>query len=141
MTEYAIVRFGEVAEKIAECLPLHKDAVYGAAKLDWQQYLAASDAGVCWAAIAVNDSKLVGYSVYLTGRNMNHRDITYADNTGFFVRPEYSGIGVRLLKEAHKMLYRLGVNEISYALADERVEKLIKRLKPQQTFRMYSFHE
>lgn len=136
---YLIVRFSEVAEKIAELLPLHKDAVYGAAKLDWAQYLSASDAGQCWAVIAVKDKNLVGYAVYVTGRNMNHRDIITADNTGFFVKPEYRGIGLTLIKSAHQFLKKMGAHEINYCLADKRVEKLISRLKPSKTFRVYSF--
>lgn len=138
--QFLLVKFNEVAERIAELLPYHKDAVYGPAKLDWEQYLAASDANQCFAVVAMDGDKLVGYSVYMIGRNVNHRDLICADNTGFFCLPKYVGLGCKLIKESHRLIKLIGVHEFNYILRDERVEKLIKRMKPSQTFTVYSFN-
>lgn len=139
--QYFLVQFNEVAEKIAELLPLHRRSVEEPPKPDWMQYMAASDLGQCWAAIAVNDGKLIGYSVYLTGNDINQKGKTTADNTAFFVLPDYPGVGLKLLKSAHELLLKLGINEINYTLGDVRSAKILKRMKPSKTYTVYSFHE
>lgn len=138
--QFFLVKFSEVAQQIAELLTKHRQSVEEAPLPDWEQYLAASDAGQCWVAIAVKDGQLVGYSTYVTGKDINHRDRVTADNTAFFVLPDNPGVGLRLLKSAHELLLKLGANEVNYVMGDIRSAKILKRMKPTKTYTVYSFH-
>lgn len=138
--QYFVVKFNEVADKIAVLLAKHRQSVEETPKPDWKQYMAASDAGQCWAAIAVCEGELVGYSVYITGADINHKNKIVADNTAFFVLPDFPGVGLKLLKSAHELLLKLGINEINYTLGDVRSAKILKRMKPAKTYTVYSFN-
>jgi GNAT superfamily N-acetyltransferase len=139
--QFFLVKFDEVAEKVAFLLSKHRQSVEETPKPDWKQYLAASEAGQCLAAIAVDDNKLVGYSVYIAGDDINHKGKVTAENTAFFVLPEYPGAGLKLLKSANELLLKLGAKEINYTLGDIRSAKILKRMKPSKTYTVYSFHE
>lgn len=132
---YDFVPFHEVAEEIAKNLETHYDDVdfkddYGRPNLDWDSYLGQSLDGSCRAVTARDKGKLVGYSVYCIGVNMNHKTNIEAANTGIFIDKAYRGkITTTLLRKADEELKKLGVMEVNYILNDDRIGILLKRVK------------
>ena len=132
---YDFVPFHEVAGEIASNLEKHYDDVdrkedYGRPNLDWDSYIAASKAGSCMAVTARETGKLVAYSVFLMGVNMNHKTIIEATNTGIWIDENYRGKIVQdLIRNSDDFLINAGVMETMYILSDERIGVLLKRAK------------
>ena len=132
---YDFVPFHEVAEEIAMNLEKHYDDVdkkdgYGRPNLDWDTYLAHSKAGSCMAVTVRENGKLVAYSVFCMGVNMNHKTVIEATNTGMWIDEKYRGkIIQELIRNSDDFLHNAGVMEIIYILMDERIGTLLKRAK------------
>ena len=141
---YDFVPFHEVAEEIAKNLEAHYDDVdkkdnYGRPNLDWENYLAQSRMGACKAVTARDNGKLVAYSVFCMGVNMNHKTIVEATNTGIWVHPDYRGkITLELVRNSDDFLRNAGVMETTYILMDERIGALLKRAKYQPRHTVWS---
>jgi len=138
------VPFHEVAQEIAMNLDRHYEDVdqkddYGPPNLDWELYIEQSLAGQCLAIVARDKAKLVGYSVFFVGGNANHKGIKEATNTGIFIDKAYRGkITGALLKKTDEYLSRIGVNEASYLLSDDRIGKLLERNRYAVTHKQWS---
>lgn len=135
---FAMVPFHEVGEEIAKKVPEHYEAVkdYGPPNVDWDYYLQASFEGKCVAITARDEEKLVGYAVFFIETNANHKHHLEAINSGLFVDPEYRGsTAIEMFKRTTEFLKSLNVNEINYALKDERIGRLLARegYKPDHT--------
>ncbi len=132
---YDFVPFHEVAGEIAKNLETHyndaelKDS-YGRPNLDWDNYLAQSVAGSCRAVTARDNGKLVGYSVFCVGVNINHKTIIQASNIGMFVWKKYRGkIAMDLIRNSDEFLRQIGVMEVMYVMQNKRLGSLLKRAK------------
>jgi len=132
---YDFVPFHEAAGEIAQNLETHYDDVavkdeYGRPNLDWENYLAQSEMGSCKAVTARDGGRLVAYSVFCMGVNMNHKTVIEAANTGIWVHPDYRGkITLELVRNSDEFLKAAGVMETTYILMDERIGALLKRAK------------
>lgn len=132
---YNFVPFHLVAKEIAKNLEQHYDDVdlkddYGRPDLDWDSYLELSLAGKCKVIIVRKDERLIAYSVFCIGNNLNHKRIIEAANTGIFINKEYRGkIILEIVRKSDEFLRNLGVNEINYIIKDKRIGLLLKRVK------------
>ncbi len=130
---YDFVYFHEVAEEIAKNLDTHYQEAdsredHGKPNLDWDNYFELSRRGMCRVVTARENGVLVGYSVFIIGKNINHKHVIEASNTGFFIKKEYRGkIINELLRYVDKYLDEMGVTSIGYALSDKRLGLLLKR--------------
>lgn len=144
MIDYKIVPFHEVGELIAANLVNHYDDVslkdaYGRPDVDWTTYLQQSMAGRCVAIIAKIKDKIVAYSVFIVGNNINHKSFIEATNTAMFIDKEYRGkITSQFLKKTNEFLKNYGVNEILYILLDDRLGNLLKRQKFEAKHKVWS---
>ena len=131
---YDFVSFHEVAEELAKNLENHYDDVkekddYGRPDLDWDIYLQLSLAGKC-KVVTAREGKLVGYSVFCIGNNLNHKGVIEASNAGIFIDKEYRGkITLELIRLSDEYLKEIGVMETIYVLKDDRIGTLLKRAK------------
>ncbi|MCF0075440.1 GNAT family N-acetyltransferase [Dyadobacter sp. CY261] len=130
MIEFDFIPFHDVMLQIAEKVTSHEQEVeyYGDANVDWNYYMASSMAGQCFAVVIKDDGYLVGYSVFTIGGNPNHKHLIEASNTALYLDKEYRGkIGREMFAYAQKRLFSMGVNEISYAVKNERIGNLLRR--------------
>lgn len=134
---FDFVPFHEVAGDIAKNLDRHYDDVdfkddYGRPDLDWDSYLNLSLAGLCKVVAVRKEGELIAYSVFCSGKNMNHKTKTEASNCGIWIKKEYRGRLINtLLKKSDEYLKELGIMEVNYILNDDRIGKLLKRVKYQ----------
>lgn len=139
--EFKCLPFHEIGHVIAANINKHyeeiqqKDA-YGIVNADWRSYLELSGRGACVVFCVFDDNELVAYSVFIISANMNHKTLIDAMNVALYVYPKYRAkITTKFLKWSHKLLLEKKVNEIAYALNDERLGKILKRvgMKPTHT--------
>lgn len=144
MIEFDFVQFHLVAGEIAPNVARHYREMsegddYGPPNIDWDTYIQASVNGQCMTVTARDKNKLIGYAVYVIGRNPRYKHILEAESNGVFLEKEYRGkIGIRLLKKADEFLSKIGVQETNYTLSDERVGKILERNGYQTHYRIWS---
>lgn len=141
---YNFVSFNDVAEAIAKNLDAHyADADfredYGKANLDWENYFSLSAAGKCKVITVEDNGELIAYSGFVIGRNINHKEIIEAVNSGFFIKEKYRGkIAKELIKKTKEYLHGYGVTRISYQLTDERLGRLLRREGFEAKYKIWS---
>lgn len=129
--EFDFVPFHRIAAEIAPNIARHYTEMsegddYGAPNLDWDSYLAASQAGQCVAVTLRDQGELVGYSVFFISRNPRYKHLIEASNNGIFLEKKYrGGYGRALSKKSDEYLQAAGVNETNYTLSDDRVGRML----------------
>lgn len=140
---YEFIPVYEIAGDIVKNLDTHYNEAseaskdeFGKANINFDEYFGLSNARRCMAVIAKDVNKLVAYSVFIIGNDINHKHVVNAINTGFFIQKEYRGkITNEFLKQTDIFLKTMGVTKINYAISDKRLGLLLKRkgFKPAMT--------
>lgn len=139
---FDLVPFHLIAGEIAPNISRHYTEMsegdeYGPPNIDWDSYIHASVAGQCVAVTVRDQGVLVGYSVYMIGPNPRYKHIVEAVSSGIFLEKEYRG-RINFFKKADEFLQKIGVQETSYILSDERVGKVLERQGYTSNYKIWS---
>jgi GNAT superfamily N-acetyltransferase len=58
------------------------------------------------------DNKVVGYSTYITGKHLQHKELLQARQDALYVKPEYRSHGLAFIRYCERQLRSVGVSFI-----------------------------
>jgi len=90
----------------------HKDTI--PLDPDWERYRQMEDAGMLSLVTAREEGKLVGYSIFFIAPHMHYKSTLAASNDVVFLKSTHreGSTGIRLIKEAERVLQELGVHKV-----------------------------
>ena len=142
--DYKCVPFHEVGHIIASNMKDHYEQMgigegLGPVDADWRLYLESSAQGECPTFIMEKNGAMCGYAVFLTGNNINYKNTKEAMNSAIYIWPEYRGIGtVKFLRWVNEYLISSGIDEIIYAVSDDRIGSLLGKIGMKQTQKIWT---
>ena len=103
----------DIFDEIATLLDAHKEelCLFDNVKLNpkWEQYRRMADMGMLHVVFARDDGVLIGYVVNFIIDHM-HYDFKMAANDILYMKPDYRGHGIRLIRFTEKCLKLRGVD-------------------------------
>ena len=90
----------------------HKDTIK--LDVDWDTYGVLEDAGILNTITCRDDSKLIGYIVFVVTPNLHYRQVVEAQDDILFMHPDYRGRGcfIKMLQFAEEFLVEIGAHAL-----------------------------
>lgn len=115
-------------------------------EVDWPRYITMEKAGTLKVLAMRRGARFVGYNAFFISPSMHYRNTLHAVNDVIYVDPEErrGSAGVRLIREADRLLKGLGVVKVVYhiklhVLADRgTIGKVLQHLGYTEFERLYS---
>jgi hypothetical protein len=84
--------------------------------IDWDFYHKTEDLGLLHTLAVRDDEELIGYILLMTIRAPHYKSYVFAHDDAFFLKAQYrkGWSGVRMFREAEKMMKAMGVKRICY---------------------------
>ena len=141
--KYELVPFHTVAEFIAKNAKRHvdelkEDIVQSMPQIDWEYYLSLSEAGECMASIMSLDGEIKGYLVFIIMDNPMFKNRKEANSQWVYIFPEHRNCALNFIKKTNEYLKKLGVDDITYIIGNERIGKLLKLAGMKDTHKLWS---
>lgn len=103
-------------------------SVYSDISINWEIYEELSKEGLCYAVLARDGKKTIGYNCYTLTTDLNRNDEILASEVAMFIEPDYrGGLIVDFINECDKLLGTKEVKRVLRSYSDDRIGRILER--------------
>lgn len=101
-------------------------SLYKTVSVNYEIYEELSQEGLCYATIAKDGDKIIGYNIYMLTADLNDNSEVMATEVAMFIEEEYRGVFViDFIKQCDKLLKTKEVKRVLRSYTDERIGRIL----------------